>query len=293
MSILWEHLYYVASSTQVCLSHLTFSGLKVIIFQASLSDSFTRSLGLRLLSPDETLALFQTKLHCIPHCNVWVPQGSVFFCISHLLPSCLVSPALWVLQLLWSVYFLLGSVSVCLQEVWMLQNQHASVSSNILSEVRVGWIGSKPTQSQEDHHKTSRRLLPSRAWGPPPSPPQGPPHVAPPLWRFHPAAERHGHCFSMFVWTATLYETLIAAHQAHDSCCFWTFHFVLGYGRLITLWSFQVNSKGTQSYTHISILLQTPLSSRLPHNIEQSSMGYTIGIGPCWLSILNIAYKYI
>ena len=40
-------------------------------------------------------------------------------------------------------------------------------------------------------------------------------------------------------------------------------------------------------YTHVSILLQTPLPSRLPHHTEQSSLCYTVG--PCWLSILNIA----
>ena len=32
----------------------------------------------------------------------------------------------------------------------------------------------------------------------------------------------------------------------------------------------------------------TPLPSRLPHNIEQSSMCYTV-VDPCWLSILNLA----
>ena len=47
---------------------------------------------------------------------------------------------------------------------------------------------------------------------------------------------------------------------------------------------FQVNSKGTQRYT--SILPQTPLPSRLPHNIEQSSLCYTAD--SFWLSILNI-----
>ena len=38
---------------------------------------------------------------------------------------------------------------------------------------------------------------------------------------------------------------------------------------------------------HVPILPQTPLPSRLPHNIEESSLCYTVG--PCWLSILNIA----
>ena len=38
---------------------------------------------------------------------------------------------------------------------------------------------------------------------------------------------------------------------------------------------------------HVSILPQTPLPPRLPQNIEQSSLCYTVG--SCWLSILNRA----
>ena len=45
--------------------------------------------------------------------------------------------------------------------------------------------------------------------------------------------------------------------------------------------------KDLATHIHVSILPQTPLPSRLPHNIEQSSMGCTVG--PCWLPILNIA----
>ena len=37
-------------------------------------------------------------------------------------------------------------------------------------------------------------------------------------------------------------------------------------------------------HTHVSILPQTPVLSRLPHNIEQSSTCYMVG--PYWLSIL-------
>ena len=37
---------------------------------------------------------------------------------------------------------------------------------------------------------------------------------------------------------------------------------------------------------HVFILTQTPLPSRLPHNIEQNSINYIVG--PDWLSILNI-----
>ena len=45
--------------------------------------------------------------------------------------------------------------------------------------------------------------------------------------------------------------------------------------------------KDSAIHTHIYILPQTPLPSRLSHNIEQSSICYTVG--PCWLSILNIS----
>ena len=45
--------------------------------------------------------------------------------------------------------------------------------------------------------------------------------------------------------------------------------------------------RGSAIHMNISILPQTPLSSSLPHNIEQSPLCYTVG--PCSLSILNIA----
>ena len=40
-------------------------------------------------------------------------------------------------------------------------------------------------------------------------------------------------------------------------------------------------------HIHVAFLSQTPLQSRLPYNIEQSSKCYTVG--PCWFSILIIA----
>ena len=40
-------------------------------------------------------------------------------------------------------------------------------------------------------------------------------------------------------------------------------------------------------HIHVATLPQTPLPSRLPHNIEQSSLCYRVG--PCQLSILYIA----
>ena len=41
----------------------------------------------------------------------------------------------------------------------------------------------------------------------------------------------------------------------------------------------------------ISLLPQTPLPSRLPHDIGQNSMCSTVG--PCWLTILNIAVFWV
>ena len=42
-------------------------------------------------------------------------------------------------------------------------------------------------------------------------------------------------------------------------------------------------------HAHVSTLPQSPLPSRLPHNLEQSSLYSTYTVGPCWLSILNTA----
>ena len=63
----------------------------------------------------------------------------------------------------------------------------------------------------------------------------------------------------------------------------------MGYSWLTMLREFKVNSKGTQPYIyiHVSIFPQSALPSRLPYNIEQSSMCYMVG--PCLLSIWNIA----
>ena len=56
------------------------------------------------------------------------------------------------------------------------------------------------------------------------------------------------------------------------------FYFVLRCNWLMMLWSFQVNSKGTQPFTYMyPFSPQTPLSSRLLHNTGQSSMCYTVG----------------
>ena len=61
---------------------------------------------------------------------------------------------------------------------------------------------------------------------------------------------------------------------------FLTFYFVLGYRRLTN--SIVIVSSEQQHvsaiHIHVSILPQTPLPSRLPHNIEQSSMYGTIAL---------------
>ena len=45
--------------------------------------------------------------------------------------------------------------------------------------------------------------------------------------------------------------------------------------------------KDSAIHVYVSILPQISLPSRLPHNIEQSSLCYIVS--PCWLSILNKA----
>ena len=56
-------------------------------------------------------------------------------------------------------------------------------------------------------------------------------------------------------------------------------------------WQFMTVSGAQQSnsaiHTHATILPQTSVLSRLPHNTEQSSLCYAVGL--CWLSILNIS----
>ena len=55
------------------------------------------------------------------------------------------------------------------------------------------------------------------------------------------------------------------------------------------LWQFQVNNEGTQTY--IYILPPTPLTSRLPRNIEQISMCYTVG--PCSAQLLSRVHLFV
>ena len=67
---------------------------------------------------------------------------------------------------------------------------------------------------------------------------------------------------------------------------FLTFYFIMEYSQLtVTVSGGQ--QKDSAIHIHVSIVPQTPFPSGLPHNIEQSSLCYTVG--PCWLSMLNIA----
>ena len=59
---------------------------------------------------------------------------------------------------------------------------------------------------------------------------------------------------------------------------------------LFCIWVYPINNvvivsdeqqKDSALHVHVSILPQTPLPSKLPQNIEQSSQGYTVR--PCWL----------
>ena len=78
------------------------------------------------------------------------------------------------------------------------------------------------------------------------------------------------------VWLCATPEK--AAHQAFPS---------LGFSRQEYWSGVPLPSPRSAIHIHISILLQTSFPSSLPHNIELNSMCYIVG--PCWLSILNIA----
>ena len=105
-----------------------------------------------------------------------------------------------------------------------------------------------------------------------------------------------------FVWSRALWflsqgrrkRKKIQFRRSGADLCAWVFfflfffflasYFVLGYSLVIVSGQQWRNSA---IHIRVSILLQTPLPSRLPHNIEQSSVCSTVG--PSWLSILNIA----
>ena len=65
------------------------------------------------------------------------------------------------------------------------------------------------------------------------------------------------------------------------------FYFILEYSQVKMFEQFQVNSKATERYICMHLFSPNSLPSRLPHNTEQSCMGYTVSLW--WLSILNTA----
>ena len=119
----------------------------------------------------------------------------------------------------------------------------------------------------------------------------------------HPSPECFGGSFCWKIWKQQALRHLVSKP------CFLLLN-ILNFV-LTRLWWFQVNSRGTQPYIFVvvqassRVLLfaipwtaprqaplssttcihspQTSLPSRLPRNIEQSSLSYTVG--PCWLSI--------
>ena len=76
--------------------------------------------------------------------------------------------------------------------------------------------------------------------------------------------------------------------EGKDLFFFLTFYFVLGDSQLTSkLIVLREQRRESAIHIHMSILPQSPLPSRLPHTIEQSSLCSTVG--PSWLSILNRA----
>ena len=95
-------------------------------------------------------------------------------------------------------------------------------------------------------------------------------------------------------WQATVggpaSQTQLSKHTQAEQyfIYFKTFNFILECSQLTNNIVTVSGEQGRDSaHTPVSILPQTALSSRLPHNIEQSSLWYTVG--PCWFSILNKA----
>ena len=109
-----------------------------------------------------------------------------------------------------------------------------------------------------------------------------PPHSHPPMW-YDNAWEAW--FIYLFIWGGEVSP----GDNAHSKACLFFFNFLF-YIRVQLINHAVIVSGAQQSdsaiHIHVSILPQTPLPSRLPHNIEQSSLCYTVGT--CWLSILHM-----
>ena len=110
----------------------------------------------------------------------------------------------------------------------------------------------------------------------------------------------HIHLLPTYSWKRSTFTTALWSKRfwnpenphlnqgSQISICFSfsNFYFMLKYIQLACYGSFRCTTKRL-IHTYICIPSPpTPLPSRLPH-IEQSTLCYTLG--PCWLSILNIA----
>ena len=85
--------------------------------------------------------------------------------------------------------------------------------------------------------------------------------------------------------------------RKHNTSKWWVFGKMTGLSFLLNFflilswsianWQYSDNFRWTEKWPsyikHVSILSQTPSPSRLPHDIEQQPLCYTVG--PCWLSI--------
>ena len=75
--------------------------------------------------------------------------------------------------------------------------------------------------------------------------------------------------------------TFSAPNPQHFSFFYKAFYFVLEYSQLTNVIILLVSGEQRRDsaiYIHVFILLQTPFPSRLPHNIEQHSKCYIVGL---------------
>ena len=99
-------------------------------------------------------------------------------------------------------------------------------------------------------------------------------------------------CFSQYIYdTEQVKFLLFYLYEVRATVKFflnWLFYFeVSSVNNAVTVAGGQ--QRNSAIHIHVSILPHAPLSSRLPHNIEQTFMFFSVG--SCWLSILNIAVR--
>ena len=105
-------------------------------------------------------------------------------------------------------------------------------------------------------------------------------------WDAEEFGRSEGNILTLFPWTI---EKKIEWNLIITASLGLTFSFALGYSRVANNVVIVSHEQWRDSaiHTHVPLLPQGLLPSRLPHIMEQSSMCCTAGL--CWLSILNIA----